>query len=530
MQITHASQTGNLNSQQSHASGQGNLIAGNPFFGLIQGLLAKSGGEATVSLQTQLPTQEQALDPKAFEALSSTLAQVTESLSAQAGLDQSLTVNAGDISGEQNLDISTILLLDGQFLGKEDGLLDRISAELAALQKDGQAGGVLFNLTPAQMAQLQVELVEASESGTMPVLPDGMEMFIAIVAPDADNEELAAIKLLPFARLVQGGDEEGNTAQLNDLLERVEKRNFDDLLAIRSAEEKFSALLRNAAGLNAQVNNAANGTSGASANPANPASPALGGEAGLLPKANNGKPPVDFSKPDVAQNTGATGGVKASDSVSGGAPTNPNAQTPMGAVEGLPYPEGSFLSSMGLSDEALGSFGLNGTSSSNSALSGLQNLTNPTTQARHASQPHPGTALVAASLRQASTPGANRVITLQLDPPELGRVEVRMVFGHDKTLKTKVISEKPEAHFMLQRDAQVLERAMQESGFEADGSSLSFELAQDGEGFNHDGRHDGTRNAAGQGGQTDDEELVINTQMNWHVDPETGHMHYNILV
>jgi hypothetical protein len=81
---------------------------------------------------------------------------------------------------------------------------------------------------------------------------------------------------------------------------------------------------------------------------------------------------------------------------------------------------------------------------------------------------------------------------------------------------------------MLQRDAQLLERALQETGLEADGDSLSFELAQDNEGFNQDGNHDGSRNQTGKNGN-DGEEEIIETTMTWQVDPESGHMRYNIL-
>ena len=84
---------------------------------------------------------------------------------------------------------------------------------------------------------------------------------------------------------------------------------------------------------------------------------------------------------------------------------------------------------------------------------------------------------------------------------------------------------------MLQRDSQALERALQESGLEAEGN-LEFVLADDNQQFSQDGRHDGSRNQAGRGesNASGDDEMIIETTMNWVVDPDTGHTHYSILV
>lgn len=540
MQFIQAPQNGLFTTIQNGAQGNGAagadgiLMAGNPFFGLLQDFLQQAQAQiapqmaaqpqteaqtqslSQPQIQLQSQTQEQALTSKSFEALPVTLVQLTSD--TQPVKPANLTLRSSDIASDQSLDISGILLLDGSFLGKENGLLERIAAEISAVHKDGNAAGVLFNLTPEQMTRLQSELAAAAKDEKMPELPDGFGLFIAVVPPKGANafkdvgtktDTLAAIKLLPFSSALESAeaseinqDVVASNTQLDDLLARVENRNFDDLLMIRSPEEKFSALLRNVAGMNAQ------------------AASTKGESSGHL---------VDFGKGDQTANTVAQGNTTPiADGLKAG-----NAQTPMGALEGIMLPEASLAESLGFDEGLLASSGLFGTSSSgsSSALAGLQNLTSPTTQAQHASLPHPSAALVAASLRQASSAsGENRVITLQLDPPELGRVEVRMEFGHDKTLKTTVISEKPEAHLMLQRDAQILERAMQSSGFESEGSSLSFELAQDGQGFGQDGRHDGSRNNARAGQKDAESEIVLDTQMNWYVDPETGHMHYNILV
>ena len=204
-----------------------------------------------------------------------------------------------------------------------------------------------------------------------------------------------------------------------------------------------------------------------------------------------------------------------------------NAQT--STLQGWPFSmNGSLFAPMSYSESAYDKLGLpTATSQSGNALSPLTSLV---TQSHSASQPHPGTQIVAASIKKMAGTGEAKNIRIQLDPPELGRVEIKMTFNKDKTVKAVLTAEKPETFMMMQRDAQVLERALQEAGIEADGSELSFELAQDNQNFGQDGSHDGSRNKTGGGsnGEAGDEE-VIETTMTWHVDPDTGHMRYNIL-
>ena len=158
-------------------------------------------------------------------------------------------------------------------------------------------------------------------------------------------------------------------------------------------------------------------------------------------------------------------------------------------------------------------------------------LTNVVTQAAHATQAHPATQMVAATIQKSAGDTGLKNITLQLDPPDLGKVEIRMEFGKQKNVTAQIVSEKPETHFMLQRDTQILERILQDAGLDADGG-LSFELADDGYDFNHNGRHDGHAGGGTDGensGSGDELAALLETTMTWHVDPETGHMRYNIL-
>lgn len=165
----------------------------------------------------------------------------------------------------------------------------------------------------------------------------------------------------------------------------------------------------------------------------------------------------------------------------------------------------------------------------NLTLNQAQN-SNLITQATQAGQPHPATKMLAARITRMAQQGETQRLTLKLEPPEMGRVEVRMEFTENKGVKTHMLIEKQETFLMLQRDAHILERALQQAGLDADGQSLSFELAAENHDFNDNlGHHDGNA-SSGSDGQSDNEVEIIETTMDWYVDPETGLTRYDILV
>jgi flagellar hook-length control protein FliK len=144
---------------------------------------------------------------------------------------------------------------------------------------------------------------------------------------------------------------------------------------------------------------------------------------------------------------------------------------------------------------------------------------------------HPATQMLAVNIQKAAGGGQDRTISLALDPPELGRVEVRLSFSKNKTMKAHVITEKPETYMMLQRDAETLQRALSESGLESDGG-LSFELAEQGFDFHQNNERGGGHDNGGTGTseQQNNTEELIHTTMTWHIDPHSGHVRYDILV
>ncbi|MEN8198309.1 MAG: flagellar hook-length control protein FliK, partial [Pseudomonadota bacterium] len=72
--------------------------------------------------------------------------------------------------------------------------------------------------------------------------------------------------------------------------------------------------------------------------------------------------------------------------------------------------------------------------------------------------------------------------TLRIDPPELGRIDVKLEFSSDNRLRATMVAENREALNILQRDAANLERALNDAGVKADSGSLNFSLKEQGDG------------------------------------------------
>jgi hypothetical protein len=69
-----------------------------------------------------------------------------------------------------------------------------------------------------------------------------------------------------------------------------------------------------------------------------------------------------------------------------------------------------------------------------------------------------------------------RRITIRLDPPDLGRVEVRLDI-RDDTVRVAMAVERPETLDLLRRDAQLLDAALQRANVRLEGN-LEFSLRQ----------------------------------------------------
>ena len=84
-------------------------------------------------------------------------------------------------------------------------------------------------------------------------------------------------------------------------------------------------------------------------------------------------------------------------------------------------------------------------------------------------------AQVAIQIGKAVQDGMSR-INIRLNPPELGRVDVKLDLGFDGRILAVISVERTETLELLQRDSRLLERALEDAGLETSSNSLSFNL------------------------------------------------------
>lgn len=98
----------------------------------------------------------------------------------------------------------------------------------------------------------------------------------------------------------------------------------------------------------------------------------------------------------------------------------------------------------------------------------------------------------------------NRRFDIRLDPPELGRLEIRIDVSRDGQVTTHMVVERSETLDLLQRDSRALERALQNAGLDTSEGGLKFSLKGEGQGQAQDMGPDGkprgdSANAEGNG-------------------------------
>ncbi len=81
-----------------------------------------------------------------------------------------------------------------------------------------------------------------------------------------------------------------------------------------------------------------------------------------------------------------------------------------------------------------------------------------------------------------------RKFEIRLDPPELGKVSVRMEVSREGVVTTHLTVERAETMDLLQRDARALERALGQAGLDQKGGGISFSLSDQNAHPQHDGR------------------------------------------
>jgi flagellar hook-length control protein FliK len=75
--------------------------------------------------------------------------------------------------------------------------------------------------------------------------------------------------------------------------------------------------------------------------------------------------------------------------------------------------------------------------------------------------------------------GQNTHFEMRLDPPELGRVEVRLQMGPDRRVSATIAAEQASTLTELARASRELERILESVGFELDSGGLNFTMTQD---------------------------------------------------
>ena len=113
---------------------------------------------------------------------------------------------------------------------------------------------------------------------------------------------------------------------------------------------------------------------------------------------------------------------------------------------------------------------------------------------------------IAAEITRAATNGRTR-FEIRLDPPELGRIDVKLDISDDGRIRTHLTVERSETLDLLQRDARGLERALQQAGLKSGDGGLQFSLRDDGSntGRNAAGGDSASRDTASAAADRQDE-------------------------
>jgi flagellar hook-length control protein FliK len=85
---------------------------------------------------------------------------------------------------------------------------------------------------------------------------------------------------------------------------------------------------------------------------------------------------------------------------------------------------------------------------------------------------------------------------IRLDPPELGRVEVRLSIDATGKASAHLSADQPQTLHLLQKDAPVLTRALRDAGLDVSQDGLNFSLRQQGENASGNAGNNGRRGSS----------------------------------
>ena len=72
----------------------------------------------------------------------------------------------------------------------------------------------------------------------------------------------------------------------------------------------------------------------------------------------------------------------------------------------------------------------------------------------------------------------NKHFEIRLDPPELGRIDVKLNVDRDGNVSTQIVADRSDTLDLLKRDSSTLERALQQAGLKTGDNGLDFSLRQ----------------------------------------------------
>lgn len=169
-------------------------------------------------------------------------------------------------------------------------------------------------------------------------------------------------------------------------------------------------------------------------------------------------------------------------------------------------------------------------------------FTNPLMTNSAAYTSHPSIQMVAMMIEKATSGSekASQELSVQLDPPELGRLQIQLSYEKGEALKVHVLTEKEETLSLLQRDSHALKSALDHAGIKTDSTSLSFDMASGDQSFNQmlGGFHDPNARGessrftldGGPSGDTANTLTSLETHLDFVPDMATGNVHYSLLV
>jgi flagellar hook-length control protein FliK len=102
----------------------------------------------------------------------------------------------------------------------------------------------------------------------------------------------------------------------------------------------------------------------------------------------------------------------------------------------------------------------------------------------------PASEQVAIQLKQAAKNGSDE-IQIQLKPASLGAIDVKLNVNHDGRLTAVISADRADTLHLLKQDASSLQQSLRDAGFNADSSSLSFNLRSDTQSFAQNGSPQG---------------------------------------